>query len=56
MKKVTEIVAQLAADQELSFPPLDAESLSANYPGLSQSAAQVFHQVDERCRALTEQE
>ena len=45
-----------AADQELSFPPLDAESLSANYPGLSQSAAQVFHQVDERCRALTEQE
>ncbi|MBE6971517.1 MAG: helix-turn-helix transcriptional regulator [Ruminococcaceae bacterium] len=36
------------------FPALDAENLSANYPGLSQSAAQVFHNVDERCRTLTE--
>ena len=31
---------------------LDAESLSANYPALSQSAAQVLHRVDERCRAI----
>ena len=38
------------------FPRLDAESLSATYPGLSQSAAQVLHNVDERCRALTENE
>ena len=38
------------------FPRLDAESLSAAYPGLSQSAAQVLHSVDERCRALTETE
>ena len=36
------------------FPALDAESLSADYPGLSQSAAQVFHNVDERCRSLSE--
>ena len=38
------------------FPRLDAESLSAAYPGLSQSAAQVLHNVDERCRVLTEKE
>ena len=39
-----------------AFPALDAESLSSSYPGLSQSAAQVFHNVDERCRTLTENE
>lgn len=38
------------------FPRLDAESLSAAYPGLSQSAAQVLHNVDERCRVLAEKE
>ncbi len=39
-----------------TFPALDAESLSTDYPGLSQSAAQVFHNVDERCRTLSENE
>lgn len=38
------------------FPALDGESLSANYPGLSQSAAQVLHNVDERCRTIIEKE
>ena len=38
------------------FPALDAQSLSAAYPSLSQSSAQVLHNVDERCRALTENE
>ncbi len=38
------------------FPRLDAESLSTAYPGLSQSAAQVLHNVDENCRALNEKE
>ena len=38
------------------FPALDAQSLSAAYPGLSQSSAQVLHHVDERCRHLNEKE
>jgi len=38
------------------FPDVSAEALSASYPGLSQSAAQVFHNVDERCRRLTRDE
>ena len=38
------------------FPALDGESLSTNYPGLSQSAAQVLHNVDERCRTIIENE
>lgn len=37
-----------------AFPRLDAETLSRDYPGLSQSTAQVLHHVDERCRALTD--
>ena len=44
------------AAQGCAFPALDAQSLSAAYPGLSQSSAQVLHNVDERCRALTEKE
>ena len=39
-----------------AFPRLDAESLSVDYPGLSQSAAQVLHNVDERCRTMIEKE
>lgn len=38
------------------FPDVSPEQLSTNYPGLSQSAAQVFHNVDERCRALTHEQ
>lgn len=37
-----------------SFPDVSAGQLAANYPGLSQSAAQVFHNVDEHCRRLTQ--
>ena len=39
-----------------AFPALDAESLGRDYPGLSQSAAQVLHNVDERCRTSLESE
>ena len=39
-----------------AFPAMDAQSLSAAYPGLSQSSAQVLHNVDERCRTLSEKE
>ena len=42
------------ASQGGEFPAMDAQSLSTAYPGLSQSSAQVLHNVDERCRALSE--
>ena len=47
---------EACAAQGAAFPAMDAESLSAAYPGLSQSSAQVLHNVDERCRALSEKE
>ena len=34
------------------FPPVDAQSLSENYQGLSQAVAQVFHNTDERAKEL----
>lgn len=36
------------------FPPVDAQSLAAEYQGLSQSMAQVLHDTDERVRKLEE--
>ena len=36
------------------FPALSGESLTADYPGLGQSAAQVFHNMDERARRRLE--
>lgn len=33
-----------------AFPPLSGETLTADYPGLGQSAAQVCHNTDERAR------
>ena len=33
-----------------SYPALSGETLSTDYPGLGQSAAQVFHNTDERAR------
>lgn len=48
-------LAAYAAGED-PFPAMDAESLSTAYPGLSQSSAQVLHNVDERCRALTDKE
>ena len=36
------------------FPDLDAGGLGTGDPGLNQSAAQVFHNVDEKVRKLTE--
>ncbi len=39
-----------------TFPPMDSESLGQSAPALSQSAAQVLHSVDERCRRITEKE
>ena len=34
------------------FPAVDAQTLAAEYPGLSQSAAQVLHSVDEQIRDM----
>ncbi|MBE6939898.1 MAG: helix-turn-helix domain-containing protein [Ruminococcaceae bacterium] len=42
-------LGELAGRQEL--PALTAESLTA-YPGLGQSAAQLFHNTDERCKEI----
>ena len=41
-------------DKDLAdkFPAVDAQTLAMEYPGLSQSAAQVFHSVDEQLRQL----
>lgn len=47
---------EACAAQGDAFPAMDAQSLSTDYPGLSQSSAQVLHNVDERCRALSEKE
>lgn len=33
-----------------SFPAISGETLTTDYPGLGQSAAQVFHNTDERAR------
>ena len=33
-----------------SFPPISGETLTTDYPGLGQSAAQVIHNTDERSR------
>ncbi len=43
-----------ALRQGEQFPAVDAESLSTGYPALNQSAAQVLHRVDERCRAAAQ--
>ena len=34
------------------FPPLSGDTLTEDYPGLGQSAAQVVHNTDERARQL----
>jgi len=44
--------AKALATCEGEIPPLDAQSLAEGYPGLSQSAAQVCHTVDERVKEL----
>lgn len=35
-----------------AFPPLSSQTLTADYPGLGQSASQVFHNADERAKKL----
>lgn len=35
-----------------SYPAVDAQSLAANYQGMAQAVAQVFHNTDERVNAL----
>ena len=42
--------AKALGDKELreKFPAVDAETLAQEFPGLSQSVAQVLHSVDER--------
>ena len=37
-----------------AFPAFDSATLGIDDPALNQSAAQVFHSVDERCRAMNE--
>ena len=34
------------------FPAVDAQTLAEEYPGLSQSVAQVLHNVDEQMKEL----
>jgi transcriptional regulator with XRE-family HTH domain len=38
----------LAACDESAMPPVSGQTLTTDYPGLGQSAAQVFHNTDER--------
>lgn len=45
-----------SAKEDTPFPDLDAGGLGTGDPGLNQSAAQVFHNVDEHVRQLTEQD
>ena len=42
------------AARDSTFPVFDSEALGVDDPALNQSAAQVFHNVDERCRKLGE--
>lgn len=46
--------ARALQDKEIAdkFPPMDAQSLANEYPGLSQSVAQVLHTVDEQVKHL----
>ena len=48
--------ARALANRELAdkFPAVDAQSLAEEYPGMSQSVAQVLHAVDEQVRDLQE--
>ena len=47
--KVRYLRALDACDAE-SFPPISGETLTTDYPGLGQSAAQVCHNTDERAK------
>ena len=49
LSRVRYLQALDACPQE-DFPALSGETLTADYPGLGQSAAQVFHNTDERAR------
>lgn len=46
--------ARAMQDKEFAdkFPAVDAQTLAAEYPGLSQSTAQVLHTVDEQIRDM----
>ena len=44
--------AQALESYEGEYPPVDAQSLAADYHGLAQAVAQVFHNTDERVRKL----
>ena len=46
--------ARAMQDKEFAdkFPAVDSQTLAAEYPGLSQSAAQVLHAVDEQVRDM----
>lgn len=41
-----------AREEKIEFPAMDAQSISAAYPGLSQSVTQVLHNTDARVEAL----
>lgn len=49
-------VAYLRAVEEAkeSIPPMDDETLSVSYPGMTQSASQVFHNTEEAAHKLLE--
>ena len=41
-----------ALDQAEDLPQMTPDTLTAAYPGLGQSVAQVIHNTDERCTTL----
>ncbi len=41
-----------ALDQAEDLPQMTPDTLTAAYPGLGQSVAQVIHNTDERCKSL----
>ncbi len=44
------------SDEDADFPAFESGSLGVDDPALNQSAAQVFHNVDDKCRKLLENE
>lgn len=46
------LALKAAAENDAQMPAMDSETLGANYPGLSQSAAQVLHNADEHAASL----
>lgn len=46
------VYAKALEEHKGEWPQMDAQTLAVEYPGLSQSVAQVFHNTDERVKSL----